>query len=739
MNFHEDNIGFGNVFQALKRGEPSLTVSGLPASAQACFASIVATRLKKPVLVVCPNLDEAEKLASDLRFFLEIPSEERNEKRRVFLLPPYEVLPFQEVSPPIEVASRRVEALYALLSDEPPTVVVTTPLGLMQKTLPRDTFNRQLEYVVAGEEADRDQLVNRLVQGGYYRTQLVEQRGDFSVRGGILDFYPPLAEHPIRLEFYGDFVDSIRSFNVLNQRSFDQLEEWIVVPVTEVFNTPETLHRAKERLHLATGPDTAFRLQEHLDAGMLFSGAQATLPLFYETTENPTDYLPKGSLLLELDPGRIQDEARRAYTECNEKFEQMGAFLPYVSYDSIRAKTAGFQSISMVSLLFEDPSREMPLYQFQCEDNLDIRSIPNSFEQQWEQKRALLDRVRQWVEMGMDVVWACSSSKRAGQVQEFFTQAEMRVIREKPPFRGRSAPHAVRLYVGSLSAGFKLWSERLMLITDEEFLGARQAIKAKRKPGIEAYVSSFEDLKPGDLIVHMEHGIGRYQSLVQMDVDGDLGEFLLIEYEGQDRLYIPIYRLKAIQKYAGMDGHDPKLDRLGGKTWARLKNKVKESVEQIARELVQIYAARNVRKGFAFSGSDGNMAAFAESFTYEETPDQARSLQTLSRGGRVPEPIQRQAGTKEGNRRPRHRKSGHHHRDAPTAAERRGISRSGSADCRRRTALRSGAQRENQADQEAGGCTHANGNPYSAHTSDGPHGYPRSQHHRDAAQGPAVH
>jgi len=629
MNFHEDNIGFGHVFQALKRGEHSLTVSGLPASAQACLASVAATRFKKPVLVVCPNLDEAEKLASDLRFFLEIPSEERNEKRHVFLLPPYEVLPFQEISPPIEVASRRVEALYALLSDEPPTVVVTTPLGLMQKTLPRETFNRQLEYVVAGEEVDRDQLVNRLVEGGYYRTQLVEQRGDFSVRGGILDFYPPLGEHPIRLEFFGDFVDSIRSFNVLNQRSFDQLEEWIILPVTEVFNTPETLKRANDRLPLVTGPDTAYRLQEHMEAGMLFSGAQAALPLFYEKTENLTDYLPEGSLLLEVDPGRIQEEARKTYTKVCEKFEQMGTFLPYVSYDSVRAKTAEFHTIRLLSLLFEDPSRPISLYKFQCDDNLDIRSIPNSFEQQWEQRRALLDQVRQWVEMGMDVVWACSSSKRAAQVREFFTQEELRVIREKPPFRGKPSPRAVRLYVGSLSAGFKLWSERLILITDEEFLGARQIIRAKRKPGIEAYVSSFEDLNPGDLIVHMEHGIGRYQGLLQMDVDGDLGEFLLIEYEGQDRLYIPIYRLKAIQKYAAMEGYDPKLDRLGGKTWARVKNKVKASVEQIARELVQIYAARNVRKGFAFSKSDGNMAAFAESFAYEETPDQAKAIQDV--------------------------------------------------------------------------------------------------------------
>ena len=629
MNFDQDNTAFDQVFQTLKQGKPSLTVAGLPTSAQACFVSIAATRFKKPILVVCPNLDEAEKLASDLRFFLEITSEESNERRRVFLLPPYEVLPFQEISPPIEVASRRVEALYALLSDEPPTVVVTTPSGLLQKTLPRETFNRQLEYVVAGEEVDRDQLVNRLIQGGYYRTQLVEQRGDFSVRGGILDFYPPLAEHPIRLEFFGDFVDSIRSFNVLNQRSFDQLDEWIIVPVTEVFNTPETLKRAKERLPLVTDPDMASRMKEHLDADMLFSGAQVTLPLFYETTENVSDYLPEGSLLLELDPGRIEEEAREAYAACKDKFEHMGAFLPYDSYESIRAKTAEFQNINLVSLLFEDPFREIPIHQFRCEDNLDIKSISNSSDQQWEQRRLLLDRVREWVEMGMDVVWACSSSKRAAQLQEFFTQSEVEVIREKPPFRRRSVPRAVRLYVGRLTAGFKLWSERLILITDEEFLGARQVIRTKRKPSIEAYVSSFEDLNPGDPIVHMEHGIGRYQGLVQMDVDGGLGEFLLIEYEGQDRLYIPIYRLKAIQKYAGIEGHAPKLDRLGGKTWARVKQKIKASVERIAGELVEIYAARNVRKGFAFTKSNGDMTAFAESFAYEETPDQARAIEDV--------------------------------------------------------------------------------------------------------------
>ena len=203
------------------------------------------------------------------------------------------------------------------------------------------------------------------------------------------------------------------------------------------------------------------------------------------------------------------------------------------------------------------------------------------------------------------------------------------VQREKPPFQSTASPGTVRIYEGSLSSGFKLWSEHLIIITDEEFLGTRQTAKPRSKSKIEAYVSSFEDLNPGDLVVHTDHGIGRYRGLVQMDVGPSLGEFLFIEYEGNDRLYIPIYRLKAIQKYAGVDGRDPKLDRLGGKSWARIKKRVKQSVEKIAAELVQVYAARSVRKGHRFSKESLELADFEETFEFEETPDQAKAIREV--------------------------------------------------------------------------------------------------------------
>jgi len=635
------NTHFEDAIHALRQHRESASVTGLTRSGTAFFLASVARSWSKPLLVVTPTAEEAERLTSDLHFFLDPPIENGYHPLRVFFLPPQDVAPFEDVAPPVEVSARRAEALYALLTADSPVIVVTTAWGLLQTLPPKQEFNRRVEYLVAGEEVDRDRLLERLVEGGYYRTQLVEERGDFSVRGGVLDIYAPLAQHPVRIEFFGDYVDSMRLFNVLSQRSFQQVDEWVLLPVTEVFHTPEHLARAEERLgHFPSLPHTQ-RYLEYLKSGRLFPGAQAIPTLFYPDCGFLPDYLPVGSLVALLDPEMLQDQAMRGFREYESRYPNLGDLAPSETWRTMQTKIEAFQKLTLSTLRFGTEESGNGLYSFRSESNLDIKALADSKEKQWEQKRVLVDRVDEWLQMGMDVVWACSTARRAAQLQEFFLQADIQVRRETVPFIPKAKSGAVHIYVGTLSEGFKLWDERIILITDEEFLGTRHVVRRKGKSNVEAFVSSFEDLNPGDFVVHSDHGIGRYRNLIQMEIGGIPGEFLLIEYQGNDRLYIPIYHLKSIQKYVGMEGHEPKLDRLGGKTWVRTKNRVKESVEQIAKELVEIYAARSVRKGFAFSKNNGELSEFAETFEYEETPDQTRAIEEVMADMESPRPMDR--------------------------------------------------------------------------------------------------
>ena len=627
----DEGLNFEKAFRALEQGDRKITVPGLNLAARAYFLARAFEFLAKSMVIVAPSGDDAEKFVSDLRFFLEPEAPLSGWNQKVFLLPDYEVLPFQGISPPVEVTAKRLGTLYAMLSGNTPVLVVTSAAAAMQRVLPRSDLNDHTELIMAEEETDREEFIRRLVEGRYFRTSLVEQKGDFSVRGDLLDLFPPHYEFPVRIEFFGDYVESIRLFDVGSQRSFADLTELVVLPVSEVISTSAHLKRAVARLQEKSEAIVNSReIIAHLRAGNIPSGAEWFMPFFYSQVETIIHYFPKDTVVAFLDKATIRSQAQDQSLQWDQLTVDLQDRSPYVSWADLDKDLSDFQTINLPTILVEgedDPGTNLDI---KAESNDDLKALYGDRQHDWKHKREIIDLLLDWVNMRMEVNWISQGPRRSQQLFEMLSEYGFRIRIEKPPFlRLASAPSTIRIFNGTLSQGFRVLSEGLAVITDHEFFGPKRKASKSSRSRLDAYVSSFDDLKKDDLVVHAEHGIGRYEGLVQLTVDGVPNDFLLIQYKDDDRLYLPVHNLKVIQKYIGLEGQTVRLDKLGGKTWSTVTRKVKKSVEKLARELLATFAERNARQGYAFSKGNGLMREFEEGFPFEETPDQLRAIEDV--------------------------------------------------------------------------------------------------------------
>ena len=641
MNREQSN--FDEIIASLNGNSGITTVTSLNPSARAFFLGKAYDTLNRDMLVIAPSSGEAEKLFTDLRFFLEPDQPLSGWHQRVFFLPGYEVLPFQGISPPVEIVARRLGTLFAMHAEDRPVLVVTYPAAAMQKVIPRTDLSDHSELLIAEEETDREALLNRLTEGGYFRTQLVEQKGDFAVRGDLLDIFAPHYEYPVRIEFFGDYVESIRLFDVGSQRSFADLEELVVLPVSELIRTPAHIKRALSKLKKDGEkiPDIPSIL-EQLESGNIFVGAESIMPYFYGGAETLSDYCSRETMVAYIEQARLENLAEEESRQWSRLVEVLGDDSPFLSWADFEKTLNRFQRIRFSTIFVEGEGDSDKVYRVRAESNEELKNIYGGHSQNWEQKRQMIDMLQDWLNMRLEINWITHGPKRTRELHDFFSEYGFPTRMEKPPFlRARHSPGTVRIFSGSLSQGFRLWDEAVVVLTDDEMYGPKKKVRKSSRSRLDAYVSSFEDLKQDDLVVHAEHGVGRYEGLVQLSLDGVPNDFLLILYKDEDKLYIPVHNLKLIQKYIGVDGQAARLDKLGGKSWNSVKRKVKRSVEKMARELLATFAARNSRQGKAFSKGNGHMREFEEGFPYEETPDQARAIEDVLTDMESPRPMDR--------------------------------------------------------------------------------------------------
>jgi transcription-repair coupling factor (superfamily II helicase) len=579
---------FDPVWKAIKAGVRPITVTGLFGSARSFFLASLHQALLRPSLCLTATSEEADRLASDVRSLLKL---DNRPDTSVAHLPPSarrtDVGTKAEVPP--EELQERVRLLYRLTQQEP--ILMIAPIETVRDHLPSGKrFSTACSRLKNGGSLDLDRFSRYLVEIGYRAVPIVDDLGEFSLHGGILDIFSTGHDAPVRIELTGDTIESMRGFDPITQRSSDAIEQILILPAS-----PEAV-RDGEGVHRDT---TLFQ------------------------------YLPAGTLVVLDEPPRLAQvktlpEGKDAKLAIQEALRHAKA-RQWLSLTAFARRGGG-------RVHGESSSPSFFQYATRSAQSEGLGQPGTPFTKLVE----ILDRLRKAGSLHV----VCHTASQVERFVTLFSEHHLSVQLDGQAALSSSIS-PVFLHRGDLASGFLLPSAGLSLLTEEDLFAKGIHHRPPTRFKASTLLSSVEDLRVGDLIVHLHHGIGRYQGLKHLAISGFESDFLIIEYASKDRLYLPLDRLDLVQKYIGPEGAQPKLDRLGGTAWARTKARVKKAVENMARELLDLYAAREVVKGHAFSQDDHLTQEFEAAFEYDETPDQLRAIEEVRSDMEAPRPMDR--------------------------------------------------------------------------------------------------
>jgi transcription-repair coupling factor (superfamily II helicase) len=632
----------------LRSGGKTIEISELWGGSKALLLLELFRGSKRPLLVVTATEEEADLLADDLRFFGAAlgGSGEAMHAPEILTFPPWGVLPFEADSPDSGTVGERMRFLYSLVSGT--TGIYIAPVtSLMQKLPPWELFADSVKTITAGQQTDPGVLSSALAASGYEHASLVTRVGEFSRRGGIIDFFSPAQEHPVRMEFFGDTIESLRLFDPETQRSMGEISQAVALPVRELIvktvRSAECGVRSEEQR--TSDDDRSTRnvrdeVCKQISEGSFPPGAEFLAPFFY-TMEDLTRYLPDEALCVLIEPDDIKKQAEALYARIEQgRSEETaeGRTLPetaefYLDHDGIITRLAKFPRLSL-GLLGADPEgRRMDTKSAAW---IGVRLRPKhalghgeaSQENAEGTASGLAEKLKR-LRAANRVLLVCGTDEAAERLQRMFGEYGVPLTARSTIDLDDEEPLPVVVMTGRLSAGFSWPALSLVVITDEEIFGSKvhrpRAARSKAAP----FLSSFKELKPGDYVVHTDYGVGEYQGLTHITVDGFETDFLTLRYEPDAKLHVPLSALDKVQKYIGAEGAQPKVDRLGAPTWARTKERVKKDILQMAQELVKIYAAREAMHRPPLGPPDNLYREFESAFPFEETPDQEAAIEDV--------------------------------------------------------------------------------------------------------------
>ena len=619
------------------RGEKR--ISGLHGSAKAYAVFLAARHLDCPLVVLVPTVKEAERLFLDLSFFLGEEAVASPLERRLHLFPGWDILPFESLSPNPDHLAARMESLHRL-AQQPAPLLVTTPAAVMQRVVPRESFRSA--HFIEGQEVDREKLLWQLSSLGFARAPLVEERGDFSVRGGIVDIFPPAYDRPMRMEFADDRIDSIREFDPRTQRSRSHHEELLLLPMKEFASgaqtSRETLARIEERADdLGFTRKDKRALLESVREGVRFAGMEFLAPYFYDRPlPSILAHLPRRGIVWWDQPARVEEELERfekLVTQRASKAAAEGRFHPhaealYLDPDGWREEAAAFRQIHSESLdVLASPDAASSTLSVRSYANADLHSELTTQQGSERSLAPLVEHLDQWRDQR--VLFVGGHPGDAQRLQQLLAYYQVDIPISEGSFHEFVAgpSNGPRIVLGGLTQGVRIPDEGLVIITLEELWGRRKRDPSVRKRETSGhFITSLSELRQDDVVVHLDQGIGIYRGLKYLKVAGTEGEFLHLEYQGGDRLYLPIDRINLVQKFIGAEGGAPVLDRLGGTSWLKLKARTRKAIVAMAKELLRVYATRELHEGHNFPVPDQTYREFEAAFEYEETPDQEQAI-----------------------------------------------------------------------------------------------------------------
>ncbi len=629
------------IISFLKRSTNSATLRGVQPSALAYLLSMAVRQIRKPFVLIAPTDREAEMLAEEVGLFIGDGWQANGAQpldRKVWFLPSRSGHKAQALGK-AETTARRLEALYALRAKPSPLVVVTSALALIERVIPPDVLLANVEYKLAAESADPEDFTRRLVERGFFRVSLVEDYGDLSRRGGVLDVYAPLYRWPLRLEFFGDELESIRQFHPMTQRSMGVLKDALILPGNEIILDAEAKQRAqkavyedvtKELLSPAAGNIWLDRIAE----GYQLSAFESVFSVFFEKRASVWDYLDQNAILVWADAVQVRQEMEAQYAKVLRSWDEGrsdGEWRrpPNELYDEPERslEAAGLFQQIMVNSLFEQDATEV--FDLATAPHTELATAVKAHEHRERLLEPLAAQFRRWAGEGVSVFLVCPQKGRAERIAELLENYGIKSVVSSRAFGEDSfESRQVKIIHGTLANGFFWPAERLAVVAEEEMF-ERRSRRRGQKTVSGVFLSSFQDLHQGDFVVHVDHGIGVYKELAHLNVGGIENDFLLIAYQEGDKLLVPVDKLQKVQKYMGLEGEDPKVDKLGGKSWENAKKKARESAEKMAEELLEIYASRQVGEGYAFKPPDQYFHEFETTFAFEETPDQEKAIEDV--------------------------------------------------------------------------------------------------------------
>lgn len=643
LRLYQKDEEFQSTAVSLKEGLKEQMVAGLTGSARMLYVASLYRETRRPVLLVTHNLNQAQKAVEDLYELLP--------KDQVLLYPANELVATEIALDGHETLGERVQVL-SRLSKGFSGVFVVPFAGLRKLVPPAHVFSANHRTLKVGEVHPVESLIDQLVKVGFERVEMVEKPGEFSVRGGILDIFPVTYSHPVRVEWFDDEVDSIRPFSVADQRSQTKWDQVEIPPARELFADPDSLYRAgdevagllQERLSKVKDPELRQKLTEkitweieQLKSGTLFTGIYKYISWIYPGNHTLLDYLAKETVWVLDEPARIQESARQMEKEEGEwqtALLQEGEFLPQLkvshSYEELFSQRE--HPRIYLSLFMRQVSGIQPqnIVQFICRGMQQFHGQMHVLKTEWDR----------WVKSKYRVLFLASTEERAARLERVLADYGMEVSRtrdESPLVPGRPT-----IRVASLAGGFEMGGARLAVVTEGEvFTQKRRRIRRTAKLDHAEKIKDYQELQPGDYVVHVNHGIGRYAGTETLEVGGIHKDYLLIQYAGNDKLYVPIEQIDQVQKYLGSEEKTPKVYSLGGSEWSKVKNKVRSSVQDIASDLIKLYAKRQSERGHAFSPDTPYQREFDALFPYEETADQLRSIEEIKQDMEKTQPMDR--------------------------------------------------------------------------------------------------
>ncbi len=576
--------------------EQTVPITGLAGSSPALLLANLKISIKRPILVITGDMDSATNLYDDLCFLFNDSDVIHFPSR---MTPPYEFR-----SPLAETTGQRLSTLSRLINNDF-DIAITSISAIIEPTISRADFEQARLSIKTGDILEIDSLAEKLSAMGFHRVPLVEEVGDFAQRGGLIDFFSPGFDSPVRVEFFGDIIDTIRQFDVSNQRSTDRLENVTLLPRREVPITQENVEQYIERIPES---DASLLRARYLNDPEL-PGLEWLAISFGIEQGSIFDYLPANTLFftnnIALLKGAMDDVIKDSYRHYERIYGRMEKLPSIDEYFSNKTLTIERLEKSTGIELYPFKGAKTDIIDFQCREHPSIGSRLD----------LLGTAINSYLNDGFSFMIAADNPGQAGRLGE--------LISEK---LGITIPIPVE--VALLKGGFICRESKLAILTDHQIFGRyfRRTRRKKFKEGVA--IQNYTSLTPGDHVVHADFGIARYAGLKTITIDGRPRDCLLLIYAEKGKLYVPIEEFNRVGKYSGKDS-SPKLSVLGGNAWEKIKARTKKAIEDMASDLIKIYAERKSRPGFAFGADSTWMKQLEASFIYEETPDQLRAIDTI--------------------------------------------------------------------------------------------------------------